>query len=186
MNLERALEIEGFTSRVELEWLAKQASNKRRIVEVGCWMGRSTRALADNMPEDSTLFAVDHWLGSNEEAHINTLKDKPIGWLLEKFQENMKGARCKNIYICQGYSGAFWDGVGNGHKCDFIFIDASHDYSAVRADIQGWLKQLSPGGTMAGHDYDGGRPGVVKAVKELLPNAKPAGAGSIWYMGSLV
>ena len=36
---------------------------------------------------------------------------------------------------------------------DFVYIDASHFYKAVRADLQAWWPKLKPGGLFAGHDY---------------------------------
>ncbi len=53
---------------------------------------------------------------------------------------------------------------------DFVYIDAIHTYEGVCADIIGWSKKVKPGGILSGHDYDGGWPGVMKAVQELIPS----------------
>jgi hypothetical protein len=54
-------------------------------------------------------------------------------------------------------------------SCDFIFIDASHDYESVRADLDAWLPKLRARGVIGGHDYrTGAFPGVTRAVDEFF------------------
>ena len=36
--------------------------NVKNVLEVGSWLGSSTRHLATLIPEDGKVFAVDHWL----------------------------------------------------------------------------------------------------------------------------
>jgi predicted O-methyltransferase YrrM len=55
---------------------------------------------------------------------------------------------------------------------DAVFIDADHSYEAVKLDIQNWMPKVRRGGILAGHDYVPSWPGVVRAVDELLPDAK--------------
>ena len=45
-------------------------------------------------------------------------------------------------------AGRFADG-----EFDFIYLDATHTYSALRQDIVSWYPKLKVGGVMAGHDY---------------------------------
>ena len=54
---------------------------------------------------------------------------------------------------------------------DTIFIDMDHSYQSVKRDIQQWLPKVKPGGILAGDDYRTTLPGVIEAVKELLPNS---------------
>lgn len=53
---------------------------------------------------------------------------------------------------------------------DFIFLDATHTYSALRADILAWVPKVKKGGLISGHDYhpafDNG--GIIKIVKETF------------------
>lgn len=54
---------------------------------------------------------------------------------------------------------------------DFVFIDAGHNYSAVKADIAAWSPKVKHGGEILGHDFHPKFPGVIQAVKEAFPSA---------------
>lgn len=174
MSLEKAKAIFGWMPESELEWLRQQAAIHKSIVEVGSFMGRSTRALADNTR--GTVTAVDTWAGSDEEEHRKLLEGKPKDWLFEEFQRNMAG--CKNVFPLQRFSVDAANAL-RGHLFDFIFLDASHDYANIKADILAWRPLLAPWGLFSGHDYQTGAPGVIQAVDELLLNRKIF--ESIWY-----
>jgi predicted O-methyltransferase YrrM len=49
---------------------------------------------------------------------------------------------------------------------DLVFIDANHEYSHIRKDIDKWIPKVKTGGIIAGHDYSDAHPGVKQAVKE--------------------
>lgn len=175
VNIAAALQIPGWTSEAELTWLAEQARTRSRIAEIGSWKGRSTRALADNTP--GRVWAVDTWQGTKEDGHFRELAAKPADWLVTVFHvnagylHNIVTVRCPSVYaaLTRCHLKTF----------DMIFIDASHDYENVKADILAWRPLLAPGGLLCGHDYDAGREGVVRAVRELIPERYNP-AGSIW------
>ena len=52
---------------------------------------------------------------------------------------------------------------------DFVFLDASHTYEDVKADIQAWKPKIKKGGYLGGHDFQIDFPGVVQAVQEEIP-----------------
>lgn len=175
IDVSKALSITGWTSQKELEWLATQASKRTNILEIGSWMGRSAVAMATNTR--GIVVAVDTWKGTLEDGHQSFLKDFPDNWLRQQFLENTK--TFSNITSIQGKS----IDVSKNFLApifDMIFIDGDHSYESVKADIGTWRPLLVKGGLLCGHDYDGGRPGVVKAVRELIPRVRMAGAGSIW------
>jgi predicted O-methyltransferase YrrM len=161
----------------ELTWLAEQAQNYYQVVEVGSWMGRTTRALADNCP--GVVYAVDTWEGSVENQEF--LKDKTPNYLYEQFMNNLAGTkvipmRMPSVEAAESFTRA-------DVKLGMVFIDGSHDYNDVHADILAWWPLIQPGGLICGHDYDLGWPGVVLAVQQLIapvPN-QAAGGSSIWY-----
>lgn len=50
-------------------------------------------------------------------------------------------------------------------SCDFVFIDASHEFEDVLDDLRAWYPKVKSGGVFAGHDYHW--PGVSRAVHEF-------------------
>ena len=62
---------------------------------------------------------------------------------------------------------------------DFVFIDATHTYNALKNDIEKWLPLVRTGGLLCGHDYhpafDNG--GIIRAVNELTGFRKGADIG---------
>ena len=154
------------------------------FVEIGCWYGKSTAYLARQVKESSkqiSLFAVDTWAGSPcEELHRREVR-RAGGSLYPCFIENMKKADVIDgiTALCmtsQEAAQQFED-----RSVDFVFIDASHEYTSVKKDIETWLPKLKPSGVMAEHDYPGW-PGVVRAVDETLPDAVQQ--GSCWIRRS--
>lgn len=172
VDISKSLLIDGWMSETELTWLAQKARTHTRIVEVGSWMGRSTRALADNTP--GLIWAVDTWQGSEE--HQELLADKPSNWLYEQFLSNTQDL--SNIEALRMPSLEAAKLLAD-KKFDMIFIDASHEYVAVKQDIEAWKPLCAPGGLLAGHDYDWD--GVKKAVDECLPAVGRAKALSRQY-----
>ena len=185
MNIEKAKAISGYMYPEDLVWLAERASSHRRIVEVGSWKGKSTRAMAENT--QGIVYAVDTWKGSAE--HLDLLKDNPEGWLKEEFLRNMEGL--DNVRPVQMTSLEAAESF-QGQRFDMIFIDAEHHYEAVKADILAWRSLLSPGGLLCGHDYatnTDNMAGLVAAVDELVPDRSltppvTEWMASIWYWES--
>lgn len=174
VNLQRALMIPGWMSETELEWIALQASRSTRSAEIGCWLGRSTRAMADNTT--GQIFAVDTWGGSKE--HREQLKGKPPEWLFNNWRKNMEGTNVSPMRMTSLEAASLFR--DKEIMFDFIFIDASHEYKDVRDDILAWKKLLSPGGVLAGHDFDEYFPEVKQAVEECLPGYSLVSGTSIW------
>lgn len=49
----------------------------------------------------------------------------------------------------------------------FIYIDGCHEFDSVMADLLAWWPLLGDDGILAGHDFDGDHPGVVRAVTQF-------------------
>jgi predicted O-methyltransferase YrrM len=176
-----AISINGWMLSTELEWLSANAKKRKTIVEVGSWMGRSTRAIADSTP--GSVIAVDTWKGSEDEPDmIRTLKSQPEGWLFDEFKKNLRDhIKTDKVvpYIMTSLEAA---SLLKGSSFDMIFIDASHDYENVKADLAAWFPLLAPGGLFCGHDFNANHPGVMQAVTERFPEAKKMDGGSIWFV----
>lgn len=62
------------------------------------------------------------------------------------------------------------------------FIDGSHEYEDVRADLIAWLPKIKKGGVLAGHDYNNpNHKGVRAAVDEILGRKNIVNKGSCFY-----
>lgn len=167
VDVTRAETIQGWMSVGELRFLAQLASESKLILEAGCFKGRSTRAMADNTA--GYLHAIDPW-DSKYEGDDNDRDDA-----LKVLSTDPDGVR-KEFYV------NLFDHITNGKviphtekfhhiwipNADMIFIDANHTYEMVKRDILHGIMLLSGGGILAGHDYRGEWPGVMRAVDEVF------------------
>lgn len=158
--------IEGWMSAEELEWLAEAARSHSAIVELGCYLGRSTRALAENTP--GKVYAVDDFKGPRDAEVSNRHS------IESRFRANVAGLPVV-VMKANHRDLMAWDFIGI--PVDFMFIDGSHEYEHVAQDITLAKRVVRPGGLIAGHDY--GWPGVRRAVDELLGEVQVR--GSIWH-----
>ena len=165
-NISKALEIEGWMEIDELRWLAQAARKARSIIEVGSWYGRSTRALADNMPRGGFLYCVDHWMGQDSWM----LTDQKVDDAYDRFLREMWGCSGVTIFPIRMRSDKAAKLLADhGIKADLIFIDGGHQYAEVAADIRNYHPLLKDGGIISGHDYMATHaPGVTEAVLEAF------------------
>lgn len=170
INISRAQAISGWMETHDLVWLAEKAQTHERIVEVGCWMGRSTMCLADNTL--GKVYAVDHWRGSIE--HQPGLAKQSPEWLYDRFHENLEAHIESGKVIPVPL-----DSIAAAHRFaqvlqeshfDMVFIDGSHDYESIKADIEAWRPLVAAGGLLCGHD--GGHPPIERAVREAFPEVR--------------
>jgi hypothetical protein len=170
----RALDIPGWMSHCELEWLASKARESPVIIEFGCYLGRSTRALADNTT--GIVYAVDPWNG----VYFNndgTVADWINTGVYEIFESNLKDhLETGRVIPIRSYSWSFVDPI----RADLIFIDGDHRYEEVKNDIIHALTLIKSGGIISGHDYSHKTwPGVKRAVDELFGDVNHC--DSIWW-----
>lgn len=169
-DISNALTIPGWMDPLELVWLAKQAQKYYVIVEIGSYLGRSTRALADNTP--GHVIAIDDWKGPRD---VNCDREN----LLDKFLFNMQTARHKLQYLQMDYSEYESTPCLKEINPDMVFVDGSHEYVDVKRDIEFWKEELMVEGLLCGHDYFN-FPGVNRAVRELVPSISVVRGTNIW------
>lgn len=175
-DIQRALTIDGWMSPGELQWLSEIVKGKETVLEVGCYKGRSARAMADNF--NGVLVCLDTWnavLYDSQGAFQCEVNTETYN----EFRDNIFSPQPKSRVII--YRGDLFDLITEMPpvKFDFIFIDADHEYEAVKRDIKVALQLLNKKGILAGHDYAGYWPGVMKAVDECV--GPVATVGTIWY-----
>lgn len=162
-----ASQIDGWMTLPELEWLTERAAEMRSVAEIGCWLGRSTSALAKACP--GRVWAIDHWKGGKDEpAHIReaAADDK----IYNGFTKNT--AHLDNVKVLRMNSVDAAVIVAP----EMTFIDAGHGYDDVVADIRAWKKSTTR--LLCGHDYD--FDDVRRAVADELGEVEH-GPGSIWF-----
>jgi predicted O-methyltransferase YrrM len=181
-----AYNIEGWMQPCELDWLTKQAFERRVVVEFGAWKGRSTTALVEACP--GTVFTVEHFMGSPDEMEtfhkvLQTAEGRE--GVRRAFLENTHGPRDDGrlflIEMDTRDAEAVLRHVTQPRGVDMVFIDADHSLEGVRCDIRIAWNLLCPGGMICGHDYEPNWPGVKRAVDELLGGHFKRGPGSLWY-----
>jgi hypothetical protein len=151
-----------------------------QFVEIGAWKGKSACYMGEKLMEakkNIKYTVIDNFKG-NPESKLHAVDEDIInGTLYNTFINNIKPLKdyinvmrgdSENLYV-------YWE----DKSIDFLFIDGSHTYNAVKKDIELWLPKVKT--IISGHDYDNKE--VKMAVDEIFPNHKVWGEGClIWYV----
>lgn len=173
VEIRRGLTIQGWMSPEEMHWLAEQAAEHELIVEIGSYMGRSTRALADSTA--GKVYAVDNFKGPSDVVMTDKERDALYGIFTQNLSDLIKNQKVVPVKTDH----AVLSDVLEELKPDMVFIDGSHEYVDVVRDIKYWLPKISKEGLICGHDIQ--HPPVRQAVTELVKDFKTAASTSIWY-----
>lgn len=144
----------------------------KRMVEVGVYRSKFLRNVLGNEYSYGMLdeyWAVDPWkevspsvpkIGKTTQCEWDELHKYCCTLMLDL--PKLRVLRMDSV----GAASIFPDGY-----FDLVYIDASHEYEDVRADILAWYPKVRNGGLIGGHDYEGMRRvlfGVSEAVDELF------------------
>ena len=169
--------IPGWSSKTKLEKLAQLAFNVKEnglIVEIGSFNGRSAYALGMNKKDSVTLLCVDiftpEWVSSvmvkdypgTETCYGDTNQIHSY----ERFCINV--SEVNNLQTARmrlPYNDNFFKFI---KEIDLLFIDATHTYDAVKADIDQWCQYLKSDGVVVFDDYFDAFPGCIRAVNEYV------------------
>lgn len=170
IDLTRALVIPGWMHEANLRWFAQQAQTHLRIVEVGAWLGRTTRALADHAP--GVVYTVDHWQGTalGDDPVDVGLAQAGAGRVKTDFfinvSDHLDSEKLQLLEMASCEAACHLLASLGPQSFDMLVLDASHDVASVRADLAAWMPLLASGGLACGDDY--GFPGVHQAVNEAF------------------
>lgn len=135
-------------------------------MELGCWKGKSTHALASGCP--GIVTAVDTWLGSDnpeDDQREMARLERPF----EAFLRNLSGFRVVTYVGTTRQAASHY--AAWGRSFDMVYIDANHTYEHIAQDIRMWLPLAKK--LICGHDYsfkpEHAWMGVRRAVDELVP-----------------
>jgi hypothetical protein len=129
------------------------------IVELGSWLGSSTRFILDHAPR-ATVIAVDHWRGSTEH-HAQGIYSSKLPTLYETFLVNCWNYANRLIPVRQTTLDGLTEIYALGIVPDAVYVDAAHDYDSVMADLEK-VYELFPHTFIMGDDW--GWPTVRAAV----------------------
>jgi len=160
------LEIEGWMTEKELAWLAEQAKTHYIIIEIGSFLGRSTRVLGENTP--GVVYAIDDWKGGHDPSI-------PKRDYYPEFEVNLHDliAAGKVAPVHADHGAADLD-----FEPDMVFIDGEHTYEAVVRDIEKWMARM-PTGLLCGHDGD--YHPVNQAIHQLVLGFQFVEGTTIWF-----
>ncbi len=140
----KALSVPGLTTDADVQWLAARARGCQTIIEVGSYLGRTTRALAD--ASEGLVYTIDlfEWPG-----FIGQVRDLIFaGRVLPLLDTPDLPRPLQDV------------------RADLLWIDGGHDVEDVRRDLARYVPLVRPGGLVCGHDYSKHHPGVIQAVDQ--------------------
>lgn len=197
LNTWRAKTIDGWFGEDEIDWLAAQVARLpqgAKVAEIGSWHGRSSRAIADNLPEGGQSWHIDTWIGSSGEPEMHGSANYDRGdhahqWWWCNLQEHINAGKVIPVRM-HSDNAAHTIGhlieKGQMEKFDLIFIDGDHSEEGIKTDVEAWLPLLKEGGLLCGHDYYKENEGpywvhVRQYVEQRFPQVEKA-ATSIWWV----
>lgn len=142
------------------------AENPSQILEIGTFMGHTTKLLAMNLPQ-ATIHTLDlpqefdPSVDSNQEIpkdDFHLIKKRSVGC---QFTNTPYAARIHQHFA----DSAKWDYASIG-KTQFFYIDGSHTYEYCKSDSEKCLATCEGGEMFVWHDCDNSHPGVVRFILE--------------------
>lgn len=124
------------------------------VIEVGVWIGKSAMHMASLLPSNGKLYAVDHWLGSEEHQPGQTYYCNFLPVLYEQFLSNIIHAQLTDLVIPIKMTSLEASQHLRHLKADLIYIDASHDFDSVYADLNAWFPLVKGHGILCGDDWN--------------------------------
>ena len=123
-----------------------------KIVEVGCWTGLSSLALAYAAKKfGGTVTCID-WFKGNENTNLDFAGEYfDVKTIFMKNISQFKYGNC--ITLKESTSEDAVNGFED-NSLDVVFLDADHRYMHIKKDIEIWLPKVKKGGVLCGHDCE--------------------------------
>jgi len=169
-------DLHGWDSEAPVFWNLIDQVQPDLIIEVGSWKGASAIHMAKRIKEwglDTKIVCVDTWLGSlemwkdkSDPTRYQSLRLKNgYPQLYYTFLANVVRAGMQDVIIpfpCTSVIAARWF-AEEQVKADMVYIDASHDFEDVFADMSAYWTIAET--VMFGDDLP--LPGVKAAVEQF-------------------
>lgn len=117
------------------------------------------------------IYLIDAWSDGVGEPVAGDEHDRNYQQCVKNLAGHAPGGRFKIIRGKSVEVANAW----SGPLLDWVYLDAAHEYEAVRDDLVAWLPRLQPDAIILGHDWTDTAEtavrlkfGVIKAVTEFL------------------
>lgn len=160
------VEVPGWLSGAEAECLAELARD-RLVLEIGTFKGRSTLVMAETA---KTVHTVDWHYG-----------DAAVGdeWTLPCFFRNVWTRDLVDRVVAHVGRAENVLPLFAAETFDLVYVDGSHLFPDVKADIEEATRVVKPDGTIALHDW--GYDEICQAAEEILGWRNGQRVGSVRY-----
>lgn len=150
--------------------------NLKNGCELGTHNGDLLFALLEKLPFLS-MIGVDVWDKQNGNIYQEY---QYVNWP-QMYQDVLNKAEAYpgRLRLIKGLTCDVVNQIEND-SLDFIFIDANHNYEAVKQDILLWTPKVIQSGLIAGHDK--GREGIDRALDEIFGLKNISVLGEVWYI----
>jgi predicted O-methyltransferase YrrM len=192
MSLQRVLdEVPGWLKDLEaqeLYLLARDQEMRGNILEVGCWVGRSTICLALGIKEagrGEKVYTIDSFEGSDEHLADPNLRELIARGEIERmFRLNIARFEVEDVvHLIKMRSRYALPLCGQWKPIRLAFVDGSHQYEDALYDITQCSHLLDANGVILIHDYfEWGT--VNKACREAVVGR--LGWGDLKYPGNML
>src|SRR3990167_570272 len=124
------------------------------IAEIGVNTGYNASEILENIESIKEFHLVDDYVHNVENSYKIAIDS------LDKFKDKIIWHKIDSMTASKKFKDSYFD-------C--IYIDADHEYNAVKNDIFCWWPKIKSGGLLCGHDYaTPAIPGVSIAVNEVI------------------
>jgi len=147
-------EIEGWFSQYDVDFVVAvcEGIHEGIVVELGCYAGKSTAAMAPVCKKNVNNYCViDNFWGTDPKDPATRNQRKRN--MREVFENNMRAMNILDYLEIHKLDSAASSQLFVDGEVDFCFIDASHAKEDVRRDVDAWWPKIKVGGTLGGHDY---------------------------------
>ena len=156
----------------------QNAKDGDHFVEIGVWKGGSTAFMGVeifNSGKKIKYDAIDCFAPTREFGKVT--ED-----IYEETKANLKPLTDLGVVNLIKSHSLDIVGTYEDESLSLCFIDGSHEYEDVKADLIAWLPKVKNGGVLAGHDYDNpNHPGVRMAADEVLGKENIIEKGGCYY-----
>jgi len=127
-------------------------------IEIGSWLGKSTRHIASLLPMSAKLYAVDTWKGSVEhQSKKRTDVYDKLPTLYEQFLSNIIHAKLTDkiipIRMTSLEAASYLKSIKQ--QISLVYIDAAHDTQSVLQDVEAWYPYIAGRkGILCGDDWN--------------------------------